>query len=193
MNVVLVVLLVVELGLGAVLLRRLRSLRGAAQRVHVAAQGQAIPAGGPGSTVPLITVEIRNAPELAARESWAARRFGALVPRYVEREVVARAAARMVEQLAEQGVRADVRVLEPPGPPAPGRAEELLDGGTTGVRDMHMTIAAIPFDLLDGLAPARLVRRAHDRITGGVYDAVATANRAVAAGGHRRGTGSTGG
>lgn len=64
---------------------------------------------------PVLRVEVLNPHELAARESWAARRFGSLVPRIVAREVAARAAEQMAEQLAEQGVRADVRIVSPRG------------------------------------------------------------------------------
>lgn len=62
---------------------------------------------------PVLLIEILNPHELAARESWAARHFGTLVPRVVGREVAARAAEQMAEQLAEQGVRAEVRVVAP--------------------------------------------------------------------------------
>lgn len=139
---------------------------------------------------PLITVEILNAQELAARESWAARRFGGLVPRWVGREVAARAAAQIAEQLAEQGVRAVVRVVDPPDPAgetppvvdadrAIWAEEEMVEVATVGVRDVHLAVSAIPFDMLDRVPPARAVRAVHDRIAGGVYDAVTAVNRVV--------------
>ncbi len=103
------VVLVLELAVAVVLLGQARSLR---ERV-AAARAEAAPPGVGSPFHPLIEVEILNAQELAARESWAARRFGALVPRLVRREVGARAAAQLAEQLAEQGVRAEVRVVAP--------------------------------------------------------------------------------
>lgn len=116
MGVALVLLLVVELAVGAVLLHRIvvfrRRLRALEAEVGEPVDGR--PRLRSDGAFPMIAVEIRNVHELAARESWAARRFGALVPRLVEREVVAQAAARMAEQLAEQGVQADVRVIPRP-------------------------------------------------------------------------------
>lgn len=103
------VVLGLELAVAVVLLRQARSLRG---RV-AAARAEAAPPGVDSAFRPLIEVEILNAQELAARESWAARRVGPLVPRLVRREVAARAAEQLAEQLAEQGVRAEVRVVEP--------------------------------------------------------------------------------
>lgn len=103
-----VVVLGVELAAAVALGLVARRLR--ARSAAVDAEPQPEPA--PGN--PVITVEIRNAQELAAKESWAARRFGSLVPGMVNREVAAKAAQRMADQLAEQGVRAEVRVVAPP-------------------------------------------------------------------------------
>jgi hypothetical protein len=113
-GVVVLVVLVLELVVAGVLLRQARSLRGrvAAMNTETPGRAEAVPAVG-SPLHPLIEVEILNAQELAARESWAARRFGTLVPRLVRREVAARAAEQLAEQLAEQGVRAEVRVVEP--------------------------------------------------------------------------------
>lgn len=118
-TVAVLVVLVLELLVGAVLLRQARRLRervtafdGELRELEADVDGMPdVPRAAPAN--PLIAVEILNAHELAARESWAARRFGTLVPRLVGREVAARAAQQLAEQLAEQGVRADVRIVEP--------------------------------------------------------------------------------
>lgn len=62
-------------------------------------------------------------------------------------------------------------------------AEEAVDAGAGGVRDVHRAIAGVPFDLLDSLpatrAASQRARQVHDRTADGVYDAVAAANRAA--------------
>lgn len=117
-GVVVLVVLVLELLVAAVLLWQARRLRARIAAVDAEVHGLETVADGAPAVVsttsnPLISVEILNAHELAARESWAARRFGTLVPRIVGREVAARAAQQMAEQLVEQGVRADVRIVHP--------------------------------------------------------------------------------
>lgn len=118
-TVVVLVVLALELLAGAVLWRHAITLkeRVAALDAEVGALEAATGARPAmlraGPLNPLISVEIRNAHELAARESALARRFGTLVPRIVGREVAARAAAQLAEQLSEQGVRADVRIVAP--------------------------------------------------------------------------------
>lgn len=119
-SVVVLVVLSLELLAGVVLWRQATAVR---ERVagldtevtaleRLAADPDEVPARS-SPVNPLISVEILNARELAARESLLARRFGSFLPRVVAREVAARAAAQLAEQLAEQGVRADVRVLAP--------------------------------------------------------------------------------
>jgi hypothetical protein len=83
-GVVVLVVLVLELAVAVVLLRQARSL---CEQVAAARAETPAPAVGP-PFHPLIEVEIRGAQELAARESWAARRFGTLVPRLVRRGAV---------------------------------------------------------------------------------------------------------
>jgi hypothetical protein len=58
----------------------------------------------------LISVEVLNPLELAARESRLAKTFGALTPDLVQREVYKQVYERMCKQLQEQGVVADVRL-----------------------------------------------------------------------------------
>ncbi|MGE0300385.1 hypothetical protein [Pseudonocardia sp.] len=197
MSIALTVLLLLELAAGAVLLLRWRAHRErmAAFETRVAEAAVERPElreAASGAITPPILVEILNAQELAARESWAARRFGALLPRRVGREVAGRAAEQLAAQLAAQGVRADVTVLAPePLPPTAlsdladlsdlsdlsAGLEEAVAVGTTGVREVHRTISAIPFDLLDGVPPARTVRAVHDRTADGVFDTVHAVNR----------------
>jgi hypothetical protein len=116
-TVVVAVLLGLELVLAGVLLRGALRLRDRIAATGVALDAQAIEqarARGPAEPAhPVLLIEILNPHELAARESWAARHFGTLVPRVVGREVAARAAEQMAEQLAEQGVRAEVRIVAP--------------------------------------------------------------------------------
>lgn len=89
-----------------------------------------------------------------------------------------------VRLVTERIVAARDAAAREPVTPEPD-VTEVLDTGVAGVREVHLTISAIPFDLLDRIPPARLVRVVHDRITAGVYDAVSAANR-VAAGTRRR-------
>jgi hypothetical protein len=117
-GVVVLVVLVLELLVAAVLLWQARKLRPRIAAVDAEVDGLEAAVDGEPAVMsdtpnPLISVEILNAHELAARESWAARRFGTLVPRIVGREVAARAAQQMSEQLVEQGVRAEVRIVRP--------------------------------------------------------------------------------
>jgi hypothetical protein len=114
------------------------------------------------------------------------------MPRRVGREVAGRAAEQLAAQLAAEGVRADVTVLAPePLPPSTlsdlsdlsdlsnlsSSLEEAVAAGTTGVREVHRTISGIPFDVLDGVPPARTVLEVHDRTADGVVDAVHLVNR----------------
>lgn len=179
MGIALTVLLLVELAVGVVLVLLLRAHRErvTAFEARVAAERPELRGVGSAAVTPPILVEIRNAQELAARESWAARRFGTLMPRRVGREVAQQAAGQMAEQLAAQGVRADVTVLGPEPPRIVEEIEETVAVGTEGVREVHRTISAIPFDLLDGVPPARTVRAVHDRTADGVYDTVGAVNR----------------
>lgn len=117
MTVLTAVLLGLELVLAGVLIRYALRLRDRAAATDGAFDAQAVEQARtprPGEPVnPVLLIEILNPHELAARESWAARHFGTLVPRVVGREVAARAAEQMAEQLAEQGVQADVRIVVP--------------------------------------------------------------------------------
>jgi hypothetical protein len=127
--VVLAVLLVGLLAAGAALWVQARALR---ERVRELEEELELPVEEvEAPPTPPITVQIENPQELAARESWAARRFGALVPRVVGREVANRAAQQITDELTRQGVRAEVRVLGGPvlraEPPAAGPP-----GGTNG-------------------------------------------------------------
>jgi hypothetical protein len=115
--VLLALVVAAQLVAGAVLLRRIRDLRG--QVTELAAELDLSPedlAACPLSPTPPITVQIHNFQELAARESWAARRLGSLVPRLVGREVANRAAEQVAAGLTEQGVVADVHVADPRDP-----------------------------------------------------------------------------
>lgn len=110
------VLLGLELVLAGVLIRCALRLRDRVAATEGALDARAVErarAFRPEPAHPVLLIEILNPHELAARESWAARHFGTLVPRVVGREVAARAAEQMAEQLAEQGVRAEVRIVAP--------------------------------------------------------------------------------
>lgn len=132
-SVAVVVLLLVVVVL-VLLLRqyrcRVRALEATLVRLRAATGLAEVGADG---VTPLISVEILNGPELAARESWAARWFGSLAPHYVGREVAARAAAQMAEQLTREGVRAEVRI----GVPAPVEVGEPGPAGETVVAGVH--------------------------------------------------------
>jgi hypothetical protein len=116
-TVVVAVLLGLEIVLAGVLVRSAVALRDRIAATEGELDARAVESarkhrpGGPAN--PVLLVEILNPRELAARESWAARHFGSLVPRVVGREVASRAAEQMAEQLAEQGVRAEVRIVAP--------------------------------------------------------------------------------
>jgi hypothetical protein len=60
---------------------------------------------------------------------------------------------------------------------------EVLDAGTSGVRDVHRAIADIPFDILGSIGATResaeRVRDVHDRTADGVYDAISAVNKAA--------------
>lgn len=118
-TVVVLVVLALELLAGAVLWRHAIVVKERVAALDAEVGDLEAVTGGRPATLraaaanPLISVEILNAHELAARESVLARRFGTLVPRIVGREVAARAAAQLAAQLAEQGVLADVRIVAP--------------------------------------------------------------------------------
>lgn len=61
---------------------------------------------------------------------------------------------------------------------------EVIDAGTSGVRDVHRVIADIPFDLLGSFEATReasgRVREVHDRTADGVYDVITVVNKAAA-------------
>ena len=59
----------------------------------------------------LITIEILNPFELALRESRLAGTLGSLAPSLVRQEVLRQATVRVREQLAEQGVEAEVQLV----------------------------------------------------------------------------------
>ena len=61
---------------------------------------------------PLLSVEILNPMELAAKDSWYGEKFGPLLPATVTRIVYQRAAGMLKTQLKEFGVEADVQVLK---------------------------------------------------------------------------------
>jgi hypothetical protein len=178
-SIALTVLLLVELAAGGVLYLSWRAHRERVEafQARVRADRPDQPSAGADAVTPFLSVEILNAQELAARESWAAKRFGTLMPRRIGRDVAERAAGQMAEQLAAEGVRAEVRIVGPQ-PPTPVEAiEENVAVGTASLREVHTTISAIPFDILDGVAPAPAVRAVHDRITDGVYDTVGAVSR----------------
>ncbi len=112
---VVVLVALVEIGAAVLLGRWARQVRAAAERPRPAVDDE-LDARRTSRVYPLLAVEIRNPHELAARESWAARRFGTLVPRVVGREVAARAAEQLAEQLAARGVDAEVRIVTPRSP-----------------------------------------------------------------------------
>jgi hypothetical protein len=58
----------------------------------------------------LISVEILNPMELAVRDSRLARAFGSLTPELVRREAYREITRRLIVQLKEQGVVAEVRL-----------------------------------------------------------------------------------
>ena len=127
MDIVVLVVLALELVVGGLLLLVAKRMRGRLLQLEDQQHELEAEMAGlqPGDRLnPLLSIEILNAAELAARESWAARKFGAFVPRLVVREVAARAAVQMSRQLAAQGVEAEVRVVAPAVPdrqPAPDK------------------------------------------------------------------------
>jgi hypothetical protein len=58
----------------------------------------------------IITVELLNPMELAAKESWFARQFGSLTPALVHKLVYAQARDRVEEQMPNFGAVAEVKV-----------------------------------------------------------------------------------
>lgn len=58
----------------------------------------------------LITVELLNPMELAAKESWFARQFGSLTPALVHKLVYAQARERVEQQMPKFGATAEVKV-----------------------------------------------------------------------------------
>lgn len=134
MDIVVLVVLVIELVVAVGLLvaaRRLRvQLRELGdQQANLGSELSRVPAGN--GLNPVLAVEILNAREVAAQQSWAARTFGGLVPRLVAREVATRAAQQMSSQLAAQGVEAEVRVVSP----ASGRSDASVDRAVDPLTD----------------------------------------------------------
>ena len=110
------VVLALELVAGGLLLVALRRVRDrmrelARRQQELSAEIAGLPPGAREN--PLLSVEILNAAEVAARQSWAARRFGGMVPGLVVRAVATRAAEQMSRQLTAYGVEAEVRVVAP--------------------------------------------------------------------------------
>ena len=58
----------------------------------------------------MITIEIKNAMQLARQRSFLARAFGALVPKTVARRVDDEVARLIREALAERGVEAEIEL-----------------------------------------------------------------------------------
>ncbi len=60
-------------------------------------------------------------------------------------------------------------------------AEGSIEGGTRLVQGVHQGIAAIPFTILEAIPatrdPAKVVRKTHDFVAGGVYDAISGTNK----------------
>lgn len=59
--------------------------------------------------------------------------------------------------------------------------ESGIDETTSGVKELHMEIAAIPFDILEAIPVTRhtskAVRGIHDLISNGVYSAISASNQ----------------
>ncbi len=62
-------------------------------------------------------------------------------------------------------------------------AEQVVETGTSIVREVHRGIASIPFGILENLPgtakPTKVVRGVHDAISDGVYGALSGLNKAV--------------
>lgn len=111
MTVLIVLLVLLLLGLCAALLLVLRRLQLQLDDLH--ARLQASPALLPSSVAPAgkarIVIEILNPFELAARETRLATAAARLAPKMIERIVYDRAAILIAQQMAEQGVEAEVK------------------------------------------------------------------------------------
>ena len=108
-------LLLVNVLVSAWLLWRQLALRRGLLQVQVAVEGLGVlpAAAPPPSARGLIAFEILNPMELAVRDSRLARTFGILTPELVRREVYREVSRRLVVQLKEQGVVAEVKVHAP--------------------------------------------------------------------------------
>lgn len=62
-------------------------------------------------------------------------------------------------------------------------AEGTVEGGTRLVQGVHQGVAAIPFSVLEAIpvtrGTAKIVRKTHDTVAGGVYTSIAVVNKWV--------------
>lgn len=111
MTVLIALLILLLLGLCTWLLLVLRRFQLQLDALH--ARLQASPALLPPSMAPVgkarIVIEILNPFELAAKETRLATAAARLAPRMIERIVYDRAAIMIAQQMAEQGVEAEVK------------------------------------------------------------------------------------
>ncbi len=74
----------------------------------------------------MITIEIENTAELAAEQSFWARTFGGLAPKFVQRKVEEKVVDSLKEVFAEHGIRARITVHPPsPQPSSPRESWEV--------------------------------------------------------------------
>lgn len=111
MTVLIALLIVLLLGLCAWLLLELRRFQQQLDALH--ARLKASPALLPPAVAPAgkarIVIEILNPFELAAKETRLATAAAKLAPKMIERIVYDRAAIMIAQQMAEQGVEAEVK------------------------------------------------------------------------------------
>ena len=60
----------------------------------------------------MITIEIENPTELAAKESFWARAFGGLAPRLIQRKVEEKIVASLEEVFEDRGIRAKITIQQ---------------------------------------------------------------------------------
>ena len=105
-------LLLANILVSAWLLRRQLAVRRELLQAQAAVEGLCgLPAAAPPVRLGgLISVEILNPMELAVRDSRLARTFGSLTPELVRREAYREITRRLIVQLKEQGVVAEVKL-----------------------------------------------------------------------------------
>lgn len=110
MTVVIALLVVALVGLCAWLLLTLEQMRQKLLALQLRLQSTPSLPPQPLGSGARIAIQILNPFELAARETKLAAAAAKLAPKMIERIVYERAAVMITQQMAEQGVRAEVKV-----------------------------------------------------------------------------------